>query len=196
MGTWRGSDRGSAWAWSMGALAPILCLMAAAPVFAAASASPGVAVRVEAGETSNPADCDPADDAVRLVVSEGGRALAHHDFCASYGLARASMAVDGASRRFVLLESGEGRGTNAVTDYLRVYRLGVDARLMEVLRTPLAWGVGSVKRFVYRYKASPAADGGLRIDLQGALDAGDDAAWCCVGVPLERRRTITIDHAD
>lgn len=200
MRAWRGSCRGGgSWTRSPGRWALTLYplyLMAAPPVLSAASGPSGLAVRVEAGGTSNPADCDPASDAVRLVVSEGGRELTHHDFCASYGLARASTAVDGAGRCFVLLESGEGRGTNAVTDYLRVYRLEVDSRLMDVLRTPLAWGVGSVKRFVYRYKVSPVAGGGLRIDLQGAVDEGKDAPWCCVGVPRERHRTITIEHAD
>ena|SRR5579872_6409068 len=134
----------------------------------------------------NHTGCLFADDAMRLVVSDNGKQLDRLDFCSSYGRAKAEIATDGRGRRYVLVELGEGRGTNAVTTYLVAYRL--NAELLEAMRIPLSWGTGPTQRFSYIYEIGDDNAGGPQITLRGTDETGSE---CCV--PSEKVQIIRID---
>jgi hypothetical protein len=133
--------------------------------------------------------CDFVDDAMSLFVTDGGKELAQRDFCSSYGRATAKVAADRRGRNYVLLEYSEGRGTNASTTFLAVYRLAPE--LLEVMRIPISWATGPTQRFVYQYDIEADQSGGLRIALRGNDETGSE---CCV--PLEKVQIIRIDASE
>jgi len=133
--------------------------------------------------------CDFTGDAMRLVITDGGKELAREDFCSSYGRAKASVVADQHGRTYALLEYTEGRAPNATTTYLAVFRL--TAELLPELRIPLSWGTGPTQRFTYAYDAGSDPSGGLQITLRGTGEAGSE---CCV--PPEKVETIRIDAGE
>lgn len=159
----------------------------------AASASPVVLIelRWHPNEPSvlNRTGCDFIEDAMILVVTDDGKELVHEDFCSSYGKAAAKVASDKRGRTYVLLDYSEGRGTNATTEYLSVYRL--TPNLPAVMRIPISWAVGMTQRFVYEYEAKPDESGGLLIVLRGKAETGSE---CCL--PPEKLETIHIDPGE
>jgi hypothetical protein len=133
--------------------------------------------------------CDGfAEDELRLIVSVQGAQVVKRDFCSSYGHASARAVTDKAGQIFILLEYGEGRGTNAVTNYLELLRLHPD--FLEVLRVPLAWGTGPTQRFAYSYSLEFPAAGGMRIHLKGQMQGTPDPGFECCVPPADH---LTID---
>lgn len=112
-----------------------------------------------------------------------------HDFCSAYQGADAKLVKDGRGRNYVFLEHGEGRGTNATTHFLSVFRI-VDDHLRLVTKTELDWPTDIHARFGYSYSVRPSARGGLELVLQGKKD-GRSEDPCCI--PPEQRRIIRID---
>jgi hypothetical protein len=135
--------------------------------------------------TPNHTGCLFADDAVAVVVSDGGKGTIEEDLCSSYGRATARIVVDGKARKYVLVEYHEGRGPNATTGYLTVYRLAGEMR--EVARIPLSWATGPAQRFTYKFKVATDELGGLRISLR---DTAPTSSECCIPGGVQ---TIRID---
>jgi hypothetical protein len=132
--------------------------------------------------------CDGfAEDALSLIISENGKKVASDEFCSAYGEATATVVEDRAHTTYILVEYGEGRGSNATTKYLKLYRM--DKSLSEIVRIPLSWATGPSERFAYNYRVEPTGPKGLRISLNGKSDPGSN---CCV----PSRHELTIDLGD
>ncbi len=138
--------------------------------------------------TPNHTGCDFVEDAMLLVIVDGGKELGREDFCAAYGRAKTEVVTDGRGQRYVLVEFGQGRGTNATTTYLSVYRLAIN--LLEIMRIPLSWSTGPTQRFTYKYTVGSDQLRGLQITLHGTHAMG---SVCCL--PPEEVQTIRIDGA-
>lgn len=132
------------------------------------------------------AGCEFSTDAMRVNVKESGKLLAALDFCSSYGEADAHLVADRKGYNYLMLEFGQGHGTNAVTRYLGIYRLSDD--LYELTRIPISWAVGPTQTFGYSYRVMDDNSGGLKIELIGADVPGSE---CCN--PPEKIWTIRID---
>jgi hypothetical protein len=130
--------------------------------------------------------CQFEDDSKTLVVNDAGREVARLDFCSSYGHASADVVTDARGRSFVLLRYGEGRGTNAVQEYLAVFGLAKD--LVEYARTPISAGAGPVSRWHYKYQVTKPPQGGIRLTLTLHVEGNDSAMW----VPREKTRIVTV----
>lgn len=169
----------------------VVVVMLFTPVVAHASPEAVVKPREQPNQplVPNQTGCDFVDDAMSLVVTDDGKELAREDFCSSFGRAAAKTVADQHGRNYVLLEYSEGRGTNATTTYLTVFRLTAD--LLEMMRIPLSWATGPTQRFAYAYDIANDQSGGLRITLRGTGEAGSE---CCV--PPEKVQTIRIDAGE
>lgn len=132
------------------------------------------------------AGCEFSTDAMRLNIKDGGKSLGTLDFCSSYGEADAHLVSDRMGRRYLMLEFGQGHGTNAVARYLGIYRLSDE--LYELMRIPISWAVGRTQSVNYSYQISDDTSGGLKIEFIGAEVAGRE---CCV--PREKTWTVRID---
>jgi len=64
-----------------------------------------------------------ASTAGRVEVLEGATKLSELTFCSAYGGASAKVITDRTGVSFLLLRLGEGHGTNARAEYLRIYRI-------------------------------------------------------------------------
>ena len=125
-----------------------------------------------------------SDDSLILKINKGGNEIAH-EFCSSYGEAEAKIVQDAHSDNFLFLKFGQGRGTNARSEYLSIYR--VDNNLIEYVRIPLSEGAGPSSRWYYDYKIEKPKQGGLIITLRLRIK-GLDAEW----FPKEKKRRIQI----
>jgi hypothetical protein len=163
---------------------PALILFASLPAMAEPQAS------IESGWSAAGGTrtwCDGfAEDALSLIVSDHGKVVGSDQFCSAYGKAKTSTFQDRAKTTYVLVESGEGRGTNATTRFLTLYRLYPS--LFEIMRIPLSWGTGPTERFTYSYRLESQHVSGLRILLNGKSDPGNQ---CCV--PSKPDLTIDIE---
>jgi len=132
------------------------------------------------------------EDSMLLTVSEEGKPPIVLRVCASYGGGKAEIFSDKKGRNYVLFKYGVGRGTNAMDDYLRIYRLD-GANLFKIMDIQLSWKTGPYDRFLYDHEVRSAATMGLEISLRDS--ARGIPPWppgdCCI--PTERTRTIWID---
>lgn len=125
-----------------------------------------------------------SDDKLILKIKLKQREITH-EFCSSYGKAEAKIVQDSVGNNFLILKHGEGRGTNAASEYLSIYP--VQENLFEYVRIPISDGAGLTSRWFYDYKIDKPKQGGLTIDLSLRVE-GSDAEW----YPNEKRRTIYI----
>ena len=86
---------------------------------------------------------------------------------------------------FLLLRYGEGRGTNARSEFLSVYK--VSPKMIEYLRVPISAPAGFLSKWFYEYRLSKPTSGGLELALRLKVE-GEGADW----IPSERHRTITV----
>ena len=107
------------------------------------------------------------------------------EFCSSYGKADAKIIKDTHGENYPTLKFGQGRGTNATSEYLSVYK--INKNLIEYARIPISEGAGPMSRWYYDYKITKPKHGGLIISLSLRLE-GPDAEW----YPREQKRTIQI----
>jgi hypothetical protein len=135
------------------------------------------------------APCEFQEDSRTVIVTAEGKELTRLDFCSSYGAASADVVTDGRGKNFLLLRHGEGRGTNAVQEYLTIFTIAKD--LVAYVRTPVSAGAGPQSRWHYRYRVITSARGGLRLTLTLHIE-GTDAIW----VPSEKVRTIVVASDD
>ena len=164
-------------------------------VTATAQAAPQAIVKprfssLEAQKSPNNNACGGfPEDAMTLVMMDGGKKLADLDFCSAYQRSKVKTVTTRRGHTFAVVEAGYGHGTNATINRLIIYRLqswGLD----EVLRFPISWGTGSPRGwFTYKYSVREDQSGGLEISLKGRRAAADD--HCCV--PPEKTQTIRID---
>lgn len=138
--------------------------------------------------------CDHWGDANALTVNDGAGAPVIFEFCSSYGIGDAAHMMDARGRHYVVLEHATGRGTNAVTRYLTVFRFD-NRELTEAFRMPIENPIGLQSRFKYSYILRKARRGGIDIVLRGApmgrAAEGLEDAVCCV--PPDRTRVVRID---
>ena len=133
--------------------------------------------------------CKFEDDGMTLIVSDAGKDVTKHYFCSSYGKALALLVTDSRGKSYVFLRYGEGRGTNAVEEYLIVFSLARE--LVEYVRTPLSAGAGPTSRWSYDYRVEKPASGGIRLVLTLRVE-GDDV----LVAPKEKTRIIDVGRDD
>jgi hypothetical protein len=163
----------------------------AASVTEQATAAPAAIVKSRFVQIApNKTGCEFAEDALTLVVFDGGKQLGKQDFCSGYGRASAKTFADKHGHTYVLLDyRDEFHGTpDDSTGYLAVYRLPL-GEMPEIVRVPVSWLVGGLPtgcRFAYHYDLRPNRSGSLQIRLRRSADCRSE-----VGVPSEK--TIVID---
>jgi hypothetical protein len=172
--------RGHAPRWA--AILPLLALCFGPAVVVA---GPIATIESGPGHLKHAALCQFEDDSMTLIVNEDGKELARHYFCSSYGKASARIIQDASGESFVLLTYGEGRGTNATTEYLAVYPVAKD--LVEYARIPVSAGAGPLSRWHYDSRVEKPERGGIRLVLTLRVEGGD-ATW----LPSERTRVIEV----
>ena len=108
--------------------------------------------------------CEFLGDFQRVEVREGATKIADLWFCSAYGRATAKVVTDAAGVSYLFLRLGEGHGTLARSEYLRIYRV---APVLDeyILQTPLSGQSNFHDRWQYSYAVSPLPDHGLRISL-------------------------------
>src|SRR5438105_12707873 len=111
------------------------------------------------------------EDNLKIVVQEGNKLIAQKAFCSSYGKADVALEKDAKGNYYLLLQHGEGRGTNARSEFLSVYRLS--RTLIEHVRIPVSAPSGSISGWTYEYRLSMPASGGLLITLILRVDSED-----------------------
>jgi hypothetical protein len=127
------------------------------------------------------------DDSLELVIRDGKRQLASYVFCSSYGKSDARVVSDKRGRFYVVLTYGEGRGTNARTEYISV--LPIREPIVPIATIPIEGPAGFTSRWRYDYRTETPSGGGLKFVL--SLRAiGDRAA--VEGTPKEVVREIFI----
>lgn len=132
-----------------------------------------------------PPDYPFKDDNLRMVIRDGKNMVHQLDFCSSYGRADAKIENDAKGNQYVILRYGEGRGTNARNEYLRIYRIG--KKLFEFIRIPLSGPAGPASRWEYSCKLEKPEAGGLRFKLQLKLEGERPE-----NIPSEKIRVISI----
>ena len=133
----------------------------------AAAESYSIAIEPSAEESLRSSYCPFADDDQTLLIYDGKNVLSRHRFCTSYGKAEVKVINDAKGTPYVLLRYGQGRGTNAVTEYLSVFR--VAKNLVEYVRTPISSAADVSARWEFSYSVSSPPDGGLRIALTRSM---------------------------
>jgi len=157
---------------------------------------PGIALSAEPQVTISPkwSDLNPAakecsgfsEDSRILRVKTNGREIIH-EFCSSYGKAEAHIIRDSKGDNFLILRFGQGRGTNATSEYLSVYK--IEKHLEEYARILVSEPAGR-SRCYYDYKIERPTRGGLIFLLTLRTDGADpeDAER----FPTEKERIIHI----
>jgi hypothetical protein len=123
---------------------------------------------------------------LKIVVSDGNKLLAEKAICSSYGAAEVVVEKDAKGIFFFLLKYGEGRGTNARSEFLSVYKLG--RNLIEHVRIPISEPASSSGKWHYGYRVSKPQSGGLVISLTLRIDGESDIPFA----PSDRQRTIEV----
>jgi len=149
-----------------------------------ANAAPISIISEDYNKYGCPGDYPFTEDNLKLVVQDGNVVLAERSFCSSYGKASALIEQDALGAYFVLLRYGQGRGTNARSEYLAVYKL--DHNLIEYIRIPISAPASGASRWEYKYKISKPQAGGLLFHL--VLEVEPKAEW----YPAEKLRIIEI----
>jgi hypothetical protein len=157
-------------------------------------ASSGVAFSAEPKVTIAPkwADLNPdtkecggfSQDSLILKIKTKKEEITE-EICSSYGNADAKIIKDAHDDYYLILKFGQGRGTNATSEYISVYKL--DRSLIEYVRIPISEGAGTMSRWYYDYKIEKPKQGGLIISLSLRIE-GSNAEW----YPKEKKRTIQI----
>ncbi len=116
-------------------------------VLATSSATAAVSVTVVNDPTYH--GCPPyypfKDDNLQMIVTEGKKKVATYGVCSSYGTAEARIEKDAKGKAYIFLKYGEGRGTNARKEYLKVF--AVAEILTEFLRLPLSGPAGPLSNW-------------------------------------------------
>jgi hypothetical protein len=159
-------------------VATAICLVSW--IFSVSTARAAPKASIESGPSDAPR-CEFRGDALTLTVTNQGKPVTTEHFCSSYGRAFAKVAEDRGGQAYVLLEYGEGHGTNAVTTYLTVYRLQ-RGYLLPVTRLLLSYPC-VVSRFTYKYRLNTPQSRGRVIILRGRDDPHGDC-----NAPAERMR--------
>ena len=162
---------------------PFILIMAAFPQAGIAALSNQI---VEDGTFAGcPPDYPFKDDNLRMLIRDGKNLVHQLDFCSSYGRADAKIENDAKGNQYVILRYGEGRGTNARHEYLRVYKIG--RKLFEFIRIPLSGPAGPTSRWEYSCKLDKPKNGGLIFKMRLNLE-GENLE----NIPSEKLRTISI----
>lgn len=155
--------------------------------FAATSATAAVTVSVV--EDPSYHGCPPyypfKEDNLLMVVTEGKKKIATYGVCSSYGTAEAHIEKDAKGNPYIFLKYGEGRGTNAREEYLKIFT--VSETLTEYLRLPLTGPAGPFSNWHYDYSVTKPKDGGFSLRLRLKVE-GEGA----ITVPAERTKSINI----
>jgi len=134
------------------------------------------------------------EDDLNLIISDSGKDIASYRFCSSYGGAEVQIIRDKRNVDYVLLRHKEGRGTNATTEYLSVFRPDMSkphGDLVELMRVPISAGANMTSRWHYDYKVYRPKMGGIKFVLTRRIDKiGDEEL---VYLPLERLRVIHVN---
>jgi hypothetical protein len=161
----------------------------------AACASPTAIItqRRPNAEAYTPSDCDVTDDEMRVVIKDEAKKLVQYDFCSSYGEASAKLIADTRGREYLLLRYGEGRGTNARSEFLSVFLVqpGIPD-LFEYMRTPVSAGASPLAYWDYDYKVLTPKEGGLRLEFHLTIDRNGESPKEEIYAPSEKYRTIVI----
>ena len=127
------------------------------------------------------------EDKLKVVISEANKILAEKSFCSSYGGAEAFIEKDATGIHFLLLRYGEGRGTNARSEFLSIYKIG--RNLVEHVRIPISEPAAPPGgRWQYEYQILKPSSGGLRISLTLRIYQDRDVEFA----PRDKRRTIEV----
>lgn len=136
-------------------------------------------------------DCNGfSEDSLVLRIKDGTEEITY-EFCSSYGKASAEIIKDALSSNFIVLKFGEGRGTNAVSEYLTVYRihnkpLGFD----EYVRIPVSAGAVPAWRWYYDYNITRPDSGGIIFSFILRVE-GEGPIYNEI-LPHEKKRAIVI----
>lgn len=161
-----------------------LSVVAVAPVVAIAAPTAKI-VSDENGFGCS--ELDPwKEHRLKIVVSDGNKLLAEKAICSSYGAADVVVEKDAKGIYFLLLQYGEGRGTNARSEFLSIYKLG--RNLIEHVRIPISEPASSSGKWYYDYRISKPKSGGLLITLTLRIDGERDAEFA----PADKQRTIEV----
>ena len=174
--------------------APTLVFLATALSLVAVTsvASPTVSVKPAATDAAARTWCRFADDALTVEVRDGSTLLSAYSFCSSYGKASADLAVDVRGRSYLLLNYSQGRGPNATSGYLSVFRVAFE--MVEYVRVPISSATGPTSRWEYQYTVTTPRQGGLQLTFNLHLSPPDAKGICCE--PADVTRTIAIDAGD
>lgn len=127
-----------------------------------------------------------SEDSLILTINISRKELIH-EFCSSYGNADAKIIRDESGSNFLVLKFAQGRGTNATSEYLSVYK--IEKHLEEYARILVSEPAGRLSHSYYDYKIEKRKSGGLMFVLSLRIE-GDpkDAEW----FPNEKKRIIEI----
>ncbi len=136
-------------------------------------------------------DCNGfSEDRLVLRIKDGAEEITG-EFCSSYGNAGTETIKDALSNNFIILKFGEGRGTNAVSEYISVYKIyKKPLNYGEYVRIPISGPAGPARRWYYDYKITKPNDGGiifsliLRVEGEGPIHNEI--------LPNKKKRTIAI----
>ena len=141
--------------------------------------------------------CARVEDTLTMIVSNDRKVVAKHYFCASSGpiSTTAQVVTDRAGNNYILLNYGEGHGTNAVRKYLKIYALPKDLTklsqgMYDYLRTPISAAAGLTSGWVYRYQIEKLSCGGLRLLLALSIDGPKQKVWT---EPAQKTRIIDVN---
>jgi len=152
------------------------------------SAEPQVAITAKWSDLNPDArECGGfSEDSLVLTIKINKKEI-KHEFCSSYGKAEAKVIQDTRGVNFLILKSAQGRGTHVTSEYLTIFRIGIN--LEEYARVPVYEPVGRLSGSHYDYKIRKPKDGGL-LFLISVRNEGDteDAEW----LPTEKKRAIHI----
>lgn len=138
----------------------------------------------------NPAakECDGFSDDSLILTININKNIIKHEFCSSYGKAKANIIKDSRGVNFLILKTALGRGTHVTTEYLTVYR--IEKYLEELTRFPVYEPAGRFANCYFDYKIAKPKDGGLLFSITVRIEDNttEDSAW----IPTEKERTILI----
>ncbi len=142
-------------------------------------------------EDATSAGCSPdypfKEDNLRMMIRDGRNVVHQLDFCSSYGRADARIENDAKGNQYVILRYGEGRGTNARSEYLKIYRISKE--LFEFIRIPLSGPAGPTSRWSYDYDLERPKGGGLTFKMHLQLEGARPAHF-----PSDKTRTFHISQ--
>lgn len=126
------------------------------------------------------------EDNLKIVVTEENKTLSEKAICSSYGDAFVAVEKDTKGIYFLLVRYGQGRGTNARSEFLSIYKLGHN--LIEHVRIPISEPASSTGRWSYDYRISKPTSGGLLVTLTLRVDEQRDEEFA----PADKLRTIEV----